>query len=1091
MKVGELLVTLGLDMSEFDKNTKQAQKRVNNLGNIFNNALSFTLGMGIFDAIKSGFDSTIKSALDFNVMMQNAQIGFTTMLGSAQKAQAFLSQMGEFAINTPFEFPDLLEASKRMMAMGFAAKDVLPTLKAVGDAAAGLGLGKEGIDRITLAIGQMMAKGKVSGEEMRQLAEAGIPAWDILAKAMNKTTGEVMKLSEKGVIPADKAIQALIAGMESRFPNMMDNMQNTWQGLTSAIKDTWRMILGQMTNNLFNSMTNWLKRVKDWSTEFYNAFKQGGLQNAIGKMFGPDVLADLQMISNAVRSAWAIISGMFNFIRANWNVFKPLIFSALTLFTSLKIVETGFSLVNRATVTWNAIMAIANGTAKAASIIQLILAQAVQFYRVQLQLANMEGVATIGIMTRIRMAAIAMWEAITGPVGIVIAIIAAVIAAGVLLYKNWDKVRYYGLQVWGALKIGIMYAAIGIVNAIRLILGWIPGIGSALNGAISSLAGAVAREKNILAQRKANYVASAPELQQAKGLGDNVNQLINTQNQIAQGGNKAADGLNKQADATKKAGKAAQDNIQSFDEIHQMQQEMSNSGEDINFQTPETPSAPDLSSGIDTSGLTGDVSNILDTVKNNTTSVWGTIKDFLSGVWNGIVNTAKTIWGVLEPYLDGLWNGIKTATTTAWNLIVYVLATCWYLAIDMAKAIWQVIGPFFEVLWDGIKTVAMAIWNGLVAFFTTVWNGIVIAAQAIWGIIGPFFNTLWAGIQTVTMAVWNMLSPFLTTIWNGIVIAAKAIWQVIGPFFTTLWNGISQFLTTIWNGIQAAAATIWGLIELAITDPITAAKQTAETITNGLKQTVEIVWNSIKTTATTVWDGIKTVITTPINDAKAILDNIWSTIKNTAITSWNNLKSGIANVAKGIYDNLVKPFDNAKQTIVNIIADAYNWGKDLINNIVNGISSMISKVVNTVSNVANTIKSFLHFSVPDTGPLADADTYGSDFMELYAQSMLKGMPVVKNAANIIAENLSNMTTTPKINTETLSNNTNFNDSIAQAVYQAIMDAFRIINASQPANNDRELVVKIDNTTLARVQLPAIIREGQRQGLNLVVKPQGV
>jgi len=65
------------------------------------------------------------------------------------------------------------------------------------------------------------------------------------------------------------------------------------------------------------------------------------------------------------------------------------------------------------------------------------------------------------------------------------------------------------------------------------------------------------------------------------------------------------------------------------------------------------------------------------------------------------------------------------------------------------------------------------------------------------------------------------------------------------------------------------------------------------------------------------------------------------------------------------------------------------------------------------------------------------------------------------------------------------------DTVAQAVYQAIMDAIRIAQASSQQSDDRELVLKIDNTTLARMQLPAIIREGQRQGLNLVVRPQGV
>jgi hypothetical protein len=95
----------------------------------------------------------VGTAISFNSMLQTAQIGFATMLGSAEKAQKFLEDMADFAIRTPFEYPELLEAAKRMLAYGFAAEEVLPTLRAVGDASAALGSGSVGIDRITLALG--------------------------------------------------------------------------------------------------------------------------------------------------------------------------------------------------------------------------------------------------------------------------------------------------------------------------------------------------------------------------------------------------------------------------------------------------------------------------------------------------------------------------------------------------------------------------------------------------------------------------------------------------------------------------------------------------------------------------------------------------------------------------------------------------------------------------------------------------------------------------------------------------------------------------------------------------------------------------
>ena len=282
MTVGQVLAKLGVDSKEYEKGLKkaesQADKAGSKIGNIFKNAFSVTLGMGMFEALKKGFKSVIGASVDFNSMLQTAQIGFSTMLGSAEKAQAFLNDMADFAAKTPFGYEELLDASKKMLAYGFSAENVLPTLRAVGDATAALGMGSEGIDRVTLALGQILAKGKLSGEEMRQLTEAGIPAWHMLAEAMGATVPELQKMVSKGLIPGAKAVEMLTAGMTKRFGGMMASMENTWQGVTSSIKDIWRMTVGALTQNLFGGLNAMLIKVRDFMAAFYSY-----LQGILGK----------------------------------------------------------------------------------------------------------------------------------------------------------------------------------------------------------------------------------------------------------------------------------------------------------------------------------------------------------------------------------------------------------------------------------------------------------------------------------------------------------------------------------------------------------------------------------------------------------------------------------------------------------------------------------------------------------------------------------------------------------------------------------------------------------------------------------------
>lgn len=213
---------------------------------------------------------------------QQIRIAFDTMLGSEEKAAAFLKDMEDFAKSTPFEFKDLTDASKRMLALGFSAEQVLPTMRTIGDAVAGLGGGSETINRVTLALGQMQAKGKVSAEEMRQLAEAGIPAWQSLAENIGVSIPEAMKLAQKGAIEASTAIPAILAGMTDRFGGMMEAQSQTLLGQISNMKDEFYFIMRDLGQTLIpvateilqefiKPMAENLKGLVDWFAQLGDA----------------------------------------------------------------------------------------------------------------------------------------------------------------------------------------------------------------------------------------------------------------------------------------------------------------------------------------------------------------------------------------------------------------------------------------------------------------------------------------------------------------------------------------------------------------------------------------------------------------------------------------------------------------------------------------------------------------------------------------------------------------------------------------------------------------------------------------------------
>lgn len=197
--------------------------------------------------------------------LESSQIAFETFIGSAKEAAKFTKQLQKVAASTPFEFTDLTALAQRLLAAGFAVRDVVPTITAIGDAVAGLGGSPELLGQVSNAIAQIQVKGKLSNEELLQLSEAGVPAVRILADAFGYSTEKLQKLASEGKITAADAIPKLVEGIEKGtksvrgFGGLMEKQSATLSGLFSTLKDT----VGQALANL---ITPYLPQIKQGLT---------------------------------------------------------------------------------------------------------------------------------------------------------------------------------------------------------------------------------------------------------------------------------------------------------------------------------------------------------------------------------------------------------------------------------------------------------------------------------------------------------------------------------------------------------------------------------------------------------------------------------------------------------------------------------------------------------------------------------------------------------------------------------------------------------------------------------------------------------
>lgn len=245
-----------------DGNTKSTGLLEKALGKLGTTAKAF---IGVYGA-KKLWELLIGS----NAEMEQYQTSFEVMLGDAEKAKRMIEDMRDFAAKTPLAMSDVISAGSLLMNYGVADNNLIGTMTKLGDLASG---NAEKLNRVALAYGQMLAKGKVSGEELRQMTEAGVPLQDALAKSIGVTGEEFSKMVSAGKVGIDdlnKAIDSLTTG-NGKFAGMMDKQSQTMNGMFSTLKDNVTEFLRQMGEGAFGEVKDVLadvmEQMKQWEED--------------------------------------------------------------------------------------------------------------------------------------------------------------------------------------------------------------------------------------------------------------------------------------------------------------------------------------------------------------------------------------------------------------------------------------------------------------------------------------------------------------------------------------------------------------------------------------------------------------------------------------------------------------------------------------------------------------------------------------------------------------------------------------------------------------------------------------------------------
>lgn len=320
-----MYVNIKIDDARFKQGIKDAQSRLDGLKARMAaaEASSKKLAAGlavIGTALMAAGLKSIKMAGD----LEQTRIAFTTMLGSAEAADAFIKQLYDFAAKTPFEIEGLTTAARQLLAFGFEAEQVIPMMEAIGNAVSGLGGGAFEIERVTRALGQMQAKGKVTAEEMMQLAELGIPVWEILAENIGVSIPEAMDKASKGGISAAEGINALLEGMNERFPDMMQKQSESLLGIWSNFEDNVAQIFTRIGEDLIETfdLKGKLKSAVEALEHLRELIGEEGLQGVFDQL-STSAKTAIAAIAGAITAA--LIPAFVALGTAIWAAMAPLL----------------------------------------------------------------------------------------------------------------------------------------------------------------------------------------------------------------------------------------------------------------------------------------------------------------------------------------------------------------------------------------------------------------------------------------------------------------------------------------------------------------------------------------------------------------------------------------------------------------------------------------------------------------------------------------------------------------------------------------------------------------------------------------------
>ncbi|MDO5722411.1 MAG: tape measure protein [Actinomycetaceae bacterium] len=236
--------------------------------------------------IGKAFAGALKDGVEYNARMEQYTTSFTTMLGDQAKAQALVNMLKKEAASTPFGMEDLAKSTQTLMAFGINADEATVRLRQLGDISQG---DAQKLDSLTLAFAQMSSTGKLTGQDLMQMINAGFNPLEEISRKTGKSIGELKEEMAKGAISAEMVADAFASATSEggRFYGAMEAQSKTFTGQLSTLKDNVANLKGLLATGVSDALAGTvMPMVNGWVNELTTAMETGGLPAFINTLGG-------------------------------------------------------------------------------------------------------------------------------------------------------------------------------------------------------------------------------------------------------------------------------------------------------------------------------------------------------------------------------------------------------------------------------------------------------------------------------------------------------------------------------------------------------------------------------------------------------------------------------------------------------------------------------------------------------------------------------------------------------------------------------------------------------------------------------------